>query len=132
MLYWGEGKKGRNVASIANSDPNIIKIFARFLKKFFDVPNDKITWRCNCFLDCGLSLDEVEQYWLEQGGLSKNGLLKSTVDHRSRTSTGKQRHKSRYGVCSLQVNDVRIVQAIYGGIQEYAGLGNLSIPKWPQ
>jgi hypothetical protein len=49
------------------------------------------------------------------------------VNHYSRWSQKKRRNKLPYGTCKLVVSDVRVVQAIYGGIQELAGIER---PQW--
>ena len=47
MLYWGEGYKGddKNPAKLvdfANSDPDMIKIFLKFLRTVFKIDEKKI------------------------------------------------------------------------------------------
>jgi hypothetical protein len=37
------------------------------------------------------------------------------------TALKKRRNKLPYGTCSLRVNDTRLVQGLYGAIQEYGG-----------
>jgi hypothetical protein len=50
------------------------------------------------------------------------------VDYRTTTTTGKKANKLPYGVGNLDVNrSTRIVQHIYGAIQEYGGFDE---PRW--
>lgn len=44
----------------------------------------------------------------------------------SKHSQKKRRNKLPYGTCGLVVCDTRIVQSIYGAIQEYGGFTRLS------
>ena len=60
MLYWAEGKKHRNVAGLTNADADLLESFVRFLRRSFDVPDEKIAFSVNCFLGNGLSLAEIE------------------------------------------------------------------------
>src|ERR1039457_4206663 len=45
MLYWAEGSKGKNTLSFCNSDVDMMKLFMRFLREFFEVPNERILFR---------------------------------------------------------------------------------------
>jgi transcriptional regulator with XRE-family HTH domain len=38
-LYWAEGDKNRNQVRLANSDPELIRLFVRFLREQFGVPD---------------------------------------------------------------------------------------------
>jgi hypothetical protein len=49
------------------------------------------------------------------------------VNHYPTSSSGKQFNRLPYGVCALRLNDTRIIQHIYGAIQEYAGFDE---PRW--
>jgi hypothetical protein len=51
----------------------------------------------------------------------------SAVNVYSRYSKRKRRGKLPYGTCRLTVCDVRIVQHLYGAIQEYGGFER---PEW--
>ncbi|MEK6275897.1 MAG: hypothetical protein AABM30_11235 [Actinomycetota bacterium] len=48
-------------------------------------------------------------------------MRKSTINTYSKYSKKKRRNKLPYGTCRLTVSDTRLVQHIYGAIQEYAG-----------
>ncbi|MDD1750313.1 MAG: helix-turn-helix domain-containing protein [Methanothrix sp.] len=124
MLYWAEGAKSRNYLRLTNSDPHMIVFFLGFLRQCYNVPTDKTTITINCFTDSGISLEEIEQYWLEMLGLPRSCLRKSTVNQYSKYSTKKRAGKLKYGVCALKVHSTAIVQEVYGAIQEYAGFRN--------
>jgi hypothetical protein len=49
------------------------------------------------------------------------------VNTYSKYSQKKRRNKLPYGTCKLTVNSTRIVQTIFGSIQEYGGFGR---PEW--
>ena len=67
--------------------------------------------------------EEVETFWLEVVGLPRTCLTKSTVNAYSRHSQRKRLNMLPYGTCRVTVNSTRILQSIYGAIQEYAGFG---------
>lgn len=56
MLYWAEGAKSRNQAIFANSDPRMIRLFARFLAQSMEVPAVDLRIRLNVYLNNGLGL----------------------------------------------------------------------------
>jgi hypothetical protein len=59
--------------------------------------------------------------------LPRSCLYKSTVNVYSKYSAKKRINRLPYGTCKLYVGDVRVVQSIYGSIQEYAGFER---PEW--
>ena len=75
-----------------------------------------------------MDIDEVEFFWMELLGLSRRSARKHVVNHFPTSSSGKRTRKLPYGVCSLKVKrSTRIVQHIYGAIQEYSGIEQ---PGW--
>jgi hypothetical protein len=120
MLYWGEGSKARNGVAFTNADPDMLRFFLRFLRESYGVPDDAVGLRINCHLGNGLSLDQIEAWWLTALGLPRSCLRTSTVNRASRASKGVRRPLV-HGTAQLRVGSTWIVQSIYGGIQEYAG-----------
>jgi len=126
MLYWGEGGKSKNHVEFVNSDAGMVVFFLRFLRERYDVRDERICLTCNCFTNNGLSLEEIEDWWLEQLRLDRRSLRRSTVNTPSRASRGKHR-VLLYGTMRVTVHSTAIVQSIYGAIQEYAGIDR---PEW--
>lgn len=121
MLYWAEGSRSRNAIEFTNSDPAMVSFFLRFLRECYGVPETKITVTCNLFADHLEHQREIEQFWLDQLRLPDESLRKSSVNVYSKYSKKKRRNRLPYGTCRLKVCDTRIVQSIYGAMQEYAG-----------
>ncbi|MDQ3728758.1 MAG: hypothetical protein M3355_04140, partial [Actinomycetota bacterium] len=122
MLYWAEGAKERNRVTFANSDANMVRVFAAFLRESLRVPNEDFTVRLNVYLGNGLSIEEVEKCWLRNLDLPRSCLRGHQVDHFPTSSSGKKVNRLPYGVCALRVKrSTWIVQHIFGAIQEYAG-----------
>jgi len=46
MLFWAEGSRTVNSVELTNSDPALLRLFARFLRRYFDVPDDKFRVWC--------------------------------------------------------------------------------------
>jgi transcriptional regulator with XRE-family HTH domain len=127
MLYWAEGAKARNVAKVINADPQMLVFFARFLRRHFGVPDDKMRVYCNLFADHISRQHEIEEFWLAQLALPRSSLRKTIVNTYSKYSQKKRQNKLPYGTTALVVNSTEIVQTIYGSIQEYGGFER---PEW--
>jgi hypothetical protein len=127
MLYWAEGAKLRNAVRLSNSDPEVLRFFARFLRAQFDLPDAKMRVWCNLFADHMGRQREIEAFWLEVLELPQACLTKSTVNVYSKYSQKKRMNRLPYGTCRLSVHSTAIVQHIYGAIQEYAGFDR---PEW--
>ena len=126
MLYWGEGTKSRNSLAFVNSDTGMMKLFARFLRESLNVSDEQFTVSINVYLGDELNPDDVKAYWLKILGLDNSALRKCRFNSQPVSSQQKGR-KLLYGTCSLYVNSTRLVQHIYGAIQEYAGIDK---PEW--
>jgi hypothetical protein len=127
MLYWAEGSKSRNSVHFVNSDPAMVAYFASFLRAHYGVSNDAFRIDCNLFADHAARQFEIEQFWLDTLGLPRSCLRKSTVNVYSKHSQKKRRNKLPYGTARLSVHSTRVVQSIYGSIQEYGGFER---PEW--
>jgi len=127
MLYWAEGRKARGCVELTNSDPEVIRFFASFLRECFGVPNDRMRVACHLFADHLARQREIEQFWLDVARLPRSSLRKSMVNKYSRASQRKRVNMLPYGTCKLIVHSTEIVQTIYGSIQE---LGGFRRPEW--
>jgi IS30 family transposase len=127
MLYWAEGSKGRNTVQISNSDPELIAFFARFLRSHFDVEPAAMRLALHLFPDHLATQADIEGVWLGHLGLTRAALTKSQVNVYSKYSQKKRNGKLPYGTAKLSVHSTRIVQTIYGSIQEYGGFDR---PAW--
>ena len=126
MLYWAEGSKSRNSIMIGNTDVNLMKFFVKFLLNFFDIKEKDFVLRLYCHLNNGITLDQIEKYWMTQLGLTEGHLNKTYIEQK-RIVTGKRKNIHKYGVCNIAVHRTDIVQKIFGAIQEYVGFEN---PTW--
>ena len=128
MLYWAEGSKERNTLIFSNSDQDLIRYFWGFLQTCFGLGPQEVTIRINVYTGNGLTLSEIETHWLETLDLPRTCLRKGTVNHFPTSSSGRRKNKLPFGVCTLKVRrSTRILQHIYGAIQEYAGFEE---PGW--
>jgi hypothetical protein len=127
MLFWAEGDKGRGAVRLSNSDPDLLRTFARFLRECYGAPDDRLSVTCNLFADHIERQREIEEFWLRTVELPRSCLRPSIVNVYSKYSQKKRKNKLPYGTCKLVYNDTATVQSIYGAIQEYAGFDR---PAW--
>jgi transposase-like protein len=121
MLYWAEGEKDRNAVRFSNSDPEMVRFFVSFLKKYFDLRDEEIRITCYLFADHVERQQAVERFWLDVAQLPQHSLCKSYVNVYSKYSQKKRINKLPYGTVRVTVTRTRVIQSIYGSIQEYAG-----------
>jgi transposase-like protein len=128
MLYWAEGAKTRNSVTLANSDPHLLRFFCEFLRESMGVPPEDIHVSLNVYLTNGLTIEEIENYWLLILDLPHTCLRKHAINFKPTSSSGLKRNRLPYGVCTVRaIGGARLVQHIYGAIQEYAGFEE---PRW--
>jgi hypothetical protein len=72
-------------------------------------------------------LGRGDEAGLDTLGLPRSSLRSSAVNVASSASKGKRTNMLPYGTGSLRVQSTRIVQTIYGSIQE---LGGFDRPAW--
>jgi transposase-like protein len=121
MLYWAEGSKDRNHVEFTNSDPEMVGFFVRFLKTYWDLRHEDIRITCNLFADHIDKQRDIEQYWLDIAALPHESLRTSTVNVYSKYSKKKRQNRLPYGTCRVSVARTRVVQSIFGAIQEIGG-----------
>ena len=119
MLYWAEGRKHKSRCQFVNSDPYMIKLFVNFLQTKLNVDSSKILLNVNCYLNNDLSIEDIENYWLNLTQLNRSSLRKSQINKLPKSSKNLKQNKLIYGVCNITVNDVKVAQHIFGAIQEY-------------
>jgi len=60
-LYAGEGSKRDREVTFANTDPGMVRFFCAWLRRFFDVDEDRL--RVRVYLHEGLDIDDAQQFW---------------------------------------------------------------------
>lgn len=75
MLFWAEGSKSRNAVHFTNSDPEMVAFFARFVRRSFAPPQDRMRVWCNLHADHAERQREVEDLWLRTVDLPRSCLI---------------------------------------------------------
>lgn len=108
-LYLGEGDRaGKHAVKMGNSDPRILNIFLKFLRKICNVKESKIAAELNIFDD--VNVEEAIEFWLKKLNLKRNQL--KTVIIRKSNKKGTYKHKSEKGTFALYVSNVKLKNKI--------------------
>lgn len=114
MLYWGEGEKQPKSSQVrlANSEPEMIKIFYLFLTKVLKIQSDKIFAWLLLYPDL---VDSVQKnFWSKATGIPKESFKKSIYI--------KGRHPTKrlsYGVCTIVVSSRALKERVLKWLELY-------------
>lgn len=114
-IYWGEGEKiSKGKVRVANSDPRLILLFRKFLVENYRVDVSRIHYYLICFNDS--DPNEVAEYWSKILKTSKDKFGK--IVQVPSQGKGSYRRKSRFGVCILEVSNIKLKQVLMGELKE--------------
>ncbi|MCL4354361.1 hypothetical protein M1349_02705 [Patescibacteria group bacterium] len=107
MLCLGEASKYSSKSgsfSLGSSDPRIIIIFLKLLKKCFDFKLEKVRCTVQCRAD--QNTEELEEFWYDIVKIPKNLFYKTRIDPRT---IGKPTKKKNYkGVLRVDYLDTKV------------------------
>ena len=111
-LYWAEGdgklKNGR--VELVNTDPRMMALFVKFLRRVTKIPKNKIFAWMTLYPD--LSENKCKLFWSKSIGISPTRFQK-TQFIRGRHPT----KKVEYGMCAVQVNSRGLKEKIFTWIE---------------
>lgn len=104
-IFWGEGTKvAPNSVRVANTDPNILKIFIKFLQQICGLKKGKIRYSIVSFNDTDPEI--ARSYWSKELKISPEKFGKITVIPKQGKGTYKK--KSQFGVCTIHVGNTKL------------------------
>jgi hypothetical protein len=105
-MYWGEGdSKPKNPLRLSNTDPRMIRLYVRFLRKIAHVPTEKI--RLALILYPDLDDRQCQSFWGKTTELKRENFIK-TQYIRGRHPT----KRLQYGVCVVIVNSRQLKEKV--------------------
>lgn len=114
-LYWGEGtKKGIHNVSIANNDPQVLRVFINFLEKFCAVERSELHAQLNIFADC--DVQQATEWWANQLGFQIEQFYAPTV----RAPKSNYSKRAEHGTLSITFSNIKLLEIIKGWCKEYA------------
>jgi len=132
MLYAGEGNKTVNVSNqhidLANSDPNILRVFINFLINTFLVSKEKIRVRLILYED--IDPKEAQEYWAHELSIPHKQFQKPFIKKSYRDIPSRHRRRSEFGTAHINVYDVRIYRKLLAWLQAIYEYNNLDSNKF--
>jgi transcriptional regulator with XRE-family HTH domain len=95
-LYAGEGAKTDGCVSMANTDPELLRLFVTWLRRCFEVDEQRL--RCRVYLHEGLDLKAAEGHWSEVVGVPLDRFGKP---YRAVADTARTTVKRVYGCATV-------------------------------
>jgi len=105
-IYWGEGNKNPKIPSlrIANTDPDLIRIFLHFLKSVYGLSEKRFSYSIVSFND--INPEDARLYWAKKLKINPKKFGKITIIPTQGKGTYKR--KSKFGVCTVQGNNSKL------------------------
>jgi hypothetical protein len=124
---WGEGSKGEGEVNFANSDPEMVRFFCAWLRRFFEVDEKRL--RVRVYLHLGLDLDAVEQFWSELTQVPRSQFRKP---YRAVPDPSIRRNKHEYGCAYVRYTCTKTHRQVMGLVRAllssscYSGVAQLA------
>lgn len=114
VLYLGEGRKNQRTVSVANADPDVIKMMMKFFRKICKVKEEK--FRGHIHIHSHFNVKKAEKYWSEITNIPLSQFYK-TYSKLSIASKGKKDNLP-LGTFDIYVCDTKLFLTIMGWIEE--------------
>ena len=120
-LYAGEGAKRDGKVCFANTDVAMISFFCVWLRRFFDIDEERL--RARVYLHDGLDLDAAEQFWSEVTAIPRGQFQ---APYRAKPDPSIRDAKHEYGCFYVIYSCARTHRQIMGLVR--ALLSSTAIP----
>ena len=122
VLYWGEGYKTIKSSGVdfANSDPDMIYVFVKFLRKIYRVDEKRFRILLYCYAD--QNIKPLIDFWSKLTGISKRQFSKPYV----RKDFRKDGRKMKYGMVHIRYADKKLFLSIMKSVEEV----KLKMRRW--
>jgi len=117
MLYWAEGGKslGRYwTVDLANSDPEMVGVFLRFLRKICGIDEAKLRVQMYCYAN--QDIEKIKKFWYKVTNIRKEQFIKPYVRQDFRKD---KRDRMPNGLVHIRYNDKKLLCIIENWIKEY-------------
>jgi len=117
MLYLGEGdKKNYNRISLANTDPEIIKFFIKWMVDFFDIIREKITVQLHLYEN--MDIEKEKEFWKNKLGFQENQFYRPSIRKLQKGSFS-YKESFRHGTCAIYVLGVEKKRELMMALQAF-------------
>jgi hypothetical protein len=115
MLYWAEGwKKHSTYVIFSNSEPKMVQLFLKFLRKICGVQEDRIRLLLHLYED--QNEVKLKKFWSKVTKIPLSQ-FQATYIHKGKPGTYKK--KSEYGTVFLKYGDKKLLNQILQWIDDY-------------
>ncbi len=114
MLYWAEGTTKGSTVDMVNSNPDMIKLFLKFLREICGVDERRL--RVYLYSYSYDDTIEVKAYW---HNITKISLNQFTKPYIREGNLNLSKRKLPYGLVHIRYNDKRLLNLIKSWIDEY-------------
>ncbi len=112
-LYWGEGTKMNKYAiRLGNTDPEIIKLFIKFLVEIYSVDKNKLRYGLQLFNDS--NIESSIDFWCYELNASREQFYKVIVS--KVRGKGNYKNKSKNGVLTIYFHNIKLRNIINSAI----------------
>lgn len=114
MLYWGEGaKKNTHSIDFANSDPEMILVFLKFLRSIYQVDESK--FRVYLYSYNSLPTNKLIDYWSNITHIPITQFTKPYIREKSELKHDKMQN----GLIHIRYSDIRLLKLIMDEIKQF-------------
>ena len=114
MLYWAEGTLKGTTVDFANSNPEMVRIFLKFLRNICGVDERRLRVYLYCHSYC--DVERLKVYWY---GITRISLDQFTKPYIREGSANLSKRKLLYGLVHIRYNDKKLLDVIRSWINEY-------------
>jgi hypothetical protein len=114
MLYWAEGTFNGATVDFANSNPEMIKVFLRFLREICGIDDSRLRVYLYAYSYC--NLDDLKLYWHRATNIPLDQFTKPYIREGNPNLGGR---KLTYGVVHIRYNGKRLLLTIRKWVDEY-------------
>jgi hypothetical protein len=118
MLYWAEGyKAGKGTVDFANSDPDMVVIFWKFLSEICGVDRKRV--RLHLYAYEGQDIRSLKRFWANLLELPEQAFVKPYV--KKAAAPGPRGPRMIHGLVHVRYSDKKLFEQIIAWIDEYRG-----------
>lgn len=125
MLYWAEGwKKNSTYVSFTNSDPQMVVLFAKFLREICGVQESRLRLKLHLYNDQNEKI--LKNFW---ANITDIPLYQFNATYFHEGKSGTYKKKSKYGTICLCYADKKLLNQILKWIDQYLLELNIAMPR---
>jgi len=114
MLYWAEGTLKGNTVDFANSNPEMIGVFLKFLRNVCGISEKRL--RLYLYIYNYQDQERIKKYWSEVTNIPRSQFTKPYI---RKGNLNLSKRKLPFGLVHIRYNDKKLLKVISRWIEEY-------------